>query len=210
MQRANYRAAFVRLENIFGHLRNRLFKPTEIDQGKASHRLWKYFSRKHEAVPTPITLILWHFTLYLHHRPSPKKIKNKKVTNPLKFRFSFNKDADIVSKKIQICRIFLPKYMTTHWVNYSCNEKSCRKSCKNSYREYWKRDLKSQVNLSFFVDVILHKIMYSAEHQDGQQQPITALYHALEWYTYGEGRVRPIRHIGTIQTTIAIKFVNRL
>ena len=92
-------SAFVRLENIFWHLRNRLFKPTEIDQGKAPHRLWKYFSRKHEAVPTPITLILWHFTLYLHHRPSPKKIKNKKVTNPLKFRFCFNKDADIVSKK---------------------------------------------------------------------------------------------------------------
>ena len=95
-------SAFVRLENIFWHLRTRLFKPTKTNQEKAPHRMWKYFPENTK--PTQHTSHWFYDTLpcSLLATKHSKDKKNRKVTNLTKFRFSLRKfisSIGIVSKK---------------------------------------------------------------------------------------------------------------
>ena len=85
---------------------------------------------------------------YMQFYPTQQSPSNaQKIKKQRILRFPWNLDSVLekssgstgfVTKKIQTCRIFLQKHAPTHWLYRSCVEKSYRKSCKNSYREYHK------------------------------------------------------------------------
>ena len=75
-------SAFVRLENIFWYLRTRLFKPTQTNQEKAPHRMWKYFPENTK--PTQHTSHWFYDTFPVHSLPpnTPKIKKTEKLWIP--------------------------------------------------------------------------------------------------------------------------------
>lgn len=75
-------SAFVRLENIFWHLRTRSFKPTKTNQEKAPHRMWKFFPENTK--PTPRTSHWFYDTFPIHSLPpnTPRIKKTEKLRIP--------------------------------------------------------------------------------------------------------------------------------